>query len=104
MSTNDLKRQMSTSAAMEAELNKEKAAGLGRTARKLEALLDRCSSLKALLGSATGHQRELLVTEYQDCRKESETQRWYLYVQREALGLRRHDDVDAIYPRPPVIS
>lgn len=89
---------------MEAELNKERAMGLGRTARKLEALLDRCTTLGKLLAGTTGHQRELLLTEYQECRKESETQRWYLYVQREAIGVRRHDDVDAIYPRPPIVS
>jgi hypothetical protein len=29
------------------------------------------------------------------------TLRYYLVVQREAMGLRRHADVDRVYPIPP---
>ena len=103
MSRADLKRQLATSAALEAELNKERASGLGRTARQLEELLASCSTLRAELEHAKGDHRRVLLEEYDAVRRRAEEVRWYLMVQREAIGARRHDDVDALYPRPPVI-
>ncbi len=98
--TSDLKRQMATGAALEAELNKERAAALGRTAAKLEALIERCAALRHEARAAGSNERERLAREYDETRRESETQRWNLCVQREAMGLYRHDDVDELYPRP----
>lgn len=37
-------------------------------------------------------------------REESERQRWNLCVQREAIGARRHEDVDRLYPIAPKLE
>ncbi|MEW5739534.1 MAG: hypothetical protein AB1938_11445 [Myxococcota bacterium] len=98
-----LKKDFQTSAAMEAELNKERASALGRTGARLELHLDRCRDLMSRLRGTTGHERRALLAEYRDERAEAEKWRWYLMIQREAVGLRRHDDVDRLYPTPPAM-
>lgn len=89
--------------AWEAELNKERAGALGMTAGKLERLLE---ELKVLAGKLDqlerGDLRDLLLADYRRVREESEKQRWNLCVQREAMGLRRHDDVERYYPTAPI--
>lgn len=47
--------------------------------------------------------RRRLLAESAEARRQAEQWRWYLCVQREAIGLRRHDDVDATFPIPPII-
>ncbi len=80
-------------------MNKEKAGALGNTARKLDAALERCRALKAELDRATDASlRALLLSDYRATREESEKQRWNLCVQREAMGLLRHEEVDRHYP------
>lgn len=80
-------------------MNKEKAGALGNTARKLDAALERCRSLKEELDRATDASlRALLLHDYRATREESEKQRWNLCVQREAMGLLRHEEVDRHYP------
>lgn len=98
---NDL-QDMQNASAWEAELNKERAGALGLTARKLEALLEQCRELGAKIDSLErGALRDLLLEDYRKARTESERQRWNLCVQREAMGLRRHEDVDRHYPVAP---
>jgi hypothetical protein len=96
-----LKSELQRASAWEAELNKERAGALGITAKKLEDLLERCQTLKAELERATGPMRELLLRDYREAREESEKQRWNLCVQREAMGLRRHEDVERFFPTAP---
>lgn len=96
-----VKRDLQSATAWEAELNKERAGALGLTARKLEVLLQRCGELRDELAKARGALRELLLAEYREAREESERQRWNLCVQREAIGVRRHEDVDRLYPSAP---
>ncbi len=96
------RRDMQWGSAWEAELNKEKAGALGTTARKLELALAQCRALKLELDRATDPSlRDLLLRDYRSTREESERQRWNLCVQREAMGLRRHEDVDGHYPIAP---
>lgn len=88
--------------AYEAELNKERAGALGITARKLEGFLEKCQELKAQLEKVVDPAlKALLLEEYRAARADSEQQRWNLCVQREAMGLRRHDEVDRQYPVAP---
>ncbi len=95
---------MTQGLAMEAELNREKAGALGMTGRKLEALLTECAALAQRLAiTPHGPERRTLLQTYRETRRLAEQQRWYMYVQREAMGLRRHDDVERIYPPPPII-
>jgi len=98
-----VKKDFQTSLAMEAELNKERAGALGRTGYLLELHLAQCRTLLEQLRDATGRERRRLVAEYRVARAEAEKYRWYLTIQREAVGLRRHDDVERLYPTPPVV-
>jgi len=95
----NVKKDLQNAAAWEAELNKERAGALGLTAKKLEGLLERCRELSAEFDATTDAALQaLLLREYRETREESERQRWNLCVQREAIGLRRHEDVDRYYP------
>lgn len=89
--------------AWQSELNKERAGALGLTAHGLEVLLARCAELAEQIDRAVDRDLyELLLRDYREARAESETRRWQLCVQREAIGLLRHEDVDRYYPIPPV--
>ncbi|MGV3622771.1 MAG: hypothetical protein ACO1OB_18270 [Archangium sp.] len=93
------RRDMKWASAWEAELNKERAGALGNTARKLEVALEQCKSLARQLERATDASlRELLLRDYRTSRDESEKQRWNLCVQREAMGIRHHGEVELHYP------
>lgn len=96
-----IKRDLQNASAWETELNKERAGALSATARKLEDQLDRCTKLRDELTVAEGALKELLLRDYREAREESERQRWNLCVQREAMGIRRHEDVDRFYPVAP---
>jgi len=97
-----VKHDLQAASAWEAELNKERAGALGMTARKLETLLAECVTLGAKIDSLErGDLRDLLLEDYRRTRDEAERQRWNLCVQREAMGLRRHEDVDRHYPPVP---
>lgn len=95
-----VKKDWQSSLAMEAELNKERAGALGRTARTLETHLDKCAQLAKQLELAASDARARLLAEYREEYALALKWRWYLCIQREAMGLRRHDDVDRIYPPP----
>ncbi|MBK7860350.1 MAG: hypothetical protein IPJ65_17410 [Archangiaceae bacterium] len=69
--------------AIEAELQHERAASLGRAGRALE------RALAQWRASPTD-----------DTLKEAKTRLWYLVVQREALGLYHHRDVYQHYGVP----
>ena len=96
-----VKRDLQSASAWESELNKERAGALSITARKLEDQLERCSKLREEMSLAEGLLHELLLQDYREARDESERQHWNLCVQREALGIRRHDDIDHFYPVAP---
>ena len=97
-----LKGDLQRVSAWEAELNKERAGALGITAKKLEDLLERCQTLKGEIENATSSaMRELLLRDYREAREASERQRWNLCVQREAMGLRQHHDVERYWPTAP---
>jgi len=97
-------------AALGAELMAEAAASLGRAERRvldelelLEALRARIEHLEAQLpgGSAA---RDALVTQveaFNRHRAMAERRRWELLVQREAVGFKRNDILERLYPLPP---
>src|SRR5215207_5495169 len=96
-----LSRSESFFVAVQTELDGERAATLGRTARNLELALARCAYLNiALEGEDRPERREVLTNAYRDAREASERWRWTLCVQREAIGLHEHSWVDRIYPAP----
>ena len=63
-----------------------------------------CAKLKASLDTCPpGPKRRGLLEEYETNRLRAVEQRWYLEVQREAMGLRKHTDLDQFFPLPPAI-
>jgi hypothetical protein len=88
---------------VEVEIAREKAASLGRVGERLEASLARLAELRRRIELARPEVRPQLARRYAEERSLAATLRYYLVVQREAIGLRRHADVDRAYPLPPAI-
>ena len=82
------------------ELAEERVAALNRIAKHLEQRLDALTDLRAALNGAGGEVRAALLRRYRELRLDALRYRWYLDVQREALGLRPHETVDRYYGVP----
>jgi hypothetical protein len=85
---------------VEQELQQERAAALGRIGRRLQDLIVRLESLRAEMEHGPPLERHRLHVEYRSTWERARTYRWYLEVQREAVGLRRHEKLDETYPLP----
>ena len=75
-------------APVEKELQRERATSLGRAGAQLEQALAAWRDAQAK-GDDAG-----------ELRKEAQKRLWYLVVQREALGLRRHRELYELYAIP----
>lgn len=84
------------------ELNAERAAALMRISRTLESLIDELHAMRDHLARSTADDRSRDLAAYRELRKRALTHRWYLEVQREALGLRHHRMLDEVYEIPGV--
>jgi hypothetical protein len=84
----------------ENELRAEKAAALARIAGTLESLLAELRRRREVLAPLRGDERRRAVEAWGALRDQAKLHRWYLVVQREALGLFRHDEVERHYPLP----
>jgi hypothetical protein len=87
---------------LEREIVQEKAATLGRAGERLEAAL----AAARLLGHTLDAERDparraALLREYEAARRQAAAARLMLVIQREAIGLRYHRDVDRQFPEPP---
>jgi len=88
--------------SLEREVISEMAKTLGRVTRRLTDALERLAKTgRAVDAAADADARAKLVAEFNRRRAEAVKARWELLVQREALGFRRHEDIDACYPVPP---
>ncbi len=85
---------------IEAELRAEKAAALGRIAGALEGILVELRRRREEFDRLPRDERSRAAGAYDALRERARLYRWYLVVQREALGLFRHEDVDRHYPSP----
>ena len=85
-------------ARTEGELRAEIASSLGRVARVLEAALDELTPLDQKLRGASASAGD--AERHEVLRRRAETYRWYLIVQREAIGLRHHGDIEDRYVIP----
>jgi len=84
--------------AVEIEIEREKAAALGRTGRKLRVSVER---LRELESAWTGVPETLLQSgDYGRAVERAHRCRYNLIVQREAVGLKAHDDLDRLFPIP----
>ncbi len=87
---------------LQEEILREKAAVLGRAGERLEAALDEARALgDALDTEADPARRPALLREYEAARRRVAAAREMLVIQREAIGLRHHRDVDRQFPEPP---
>ena len=87
-----------------AQLNEERVAALVRISKTLESLLSQLSASRARLADARGGARARELAAYRDLHQRASRYRWYLEVQREALGLRHHHRLDEFYKVPPAID
>jgi len=84
------------------EIVREKAATLGRAGERLEAALAAVAGI-ARAGRAANDApaRTALAAAYERAWHAAEAARQTLLIQREAVGLRHHRDMDVQFPRPP---
>jgi hypothetical protein len=88
------------------ELQEERAAALARISRRLERLLDQLQATREQIAGGgdkdrrSDEDRARDIAAYRELHKEAVKYRWYLEVQREAIGLRHHQHLDEFYPIP----
>jgi hypothetical protein len=87
-----------------AQLNEERVSALVRISKTLESLLVQLHDSRARLADASGDTRARELAVYRDLHHRATTYRWYLEVQREALGLRQHHRLDEFYKVPTQID
>src|SRR3954471_12943001 len=94
----DFRKVQEGFALTEKEIVAEKAAALARIARTLESHVERLRGMHESLRAQPVEDRGPALAEYEELRQTALRWRWYLEVQREAMGLRRHDGMDDLYP------
>ena len=85
----------------EQELAEEKAAVLKRIVETLELILGELEALRGRYLAACPADKRLILERYEALRDRAVEYRWYLRVQCEAIGIRRHDEFDSRFPAPP---
>jgi hypothetical protein len=90
--------------AVEVHIRQEKASSLRRTGDKLDTLIAELVQEEAALRALSGPPRASRVKLYEQMRADAEYQRWCLVVQREAMGLWNHAEVELMYPIPPAVK
>jgi hypothetical protein len=79
--------------------------GLGaRAHRRRAAEHDRASARNPSSARIRVDERRALTQAYRLLLKRAMRYRWYLEVQREAVGIRSHRVIDSVYPIPPPFS
>src|SRR5687768_1150747 len=86
------------------ELNEERVAALTRISRTLEGLIADLHERRQRIRALQGPERAGEIDQYREVRARATTYRWYLDVQREALGLRPHRSVEEFYQVPSEIE
>ena len=83
-------------------LNEERVAALRRISGTLESLISQVQASRERVRQISGPEREREFAALHDLRARALKYRWYLEVQREALGLLRHDGLDEFYRVPAI--
>lgn len=93
-------------AALEREIASEIAYSLGKAAKKLEVSIARARATRDELEGAgvDAGARQALVVRYGEERALAERHLRDLMIQREALGFRRHGELQRLYPPPPRLA
>ena len=87
-----------------AQLNEERISALVRISKTLESLLSQLRDAQARVAGAEGEARSRELAKYRELHQHASRYRWYLEVQREALGIRHHHRLDEFYKVPPPID
>ena len=82
------------------ELNEERAAALTRISRALESLIAQLHQARERVFAASAEERDQAVRTFTELRARAREYRWYLEVQREAIGMRHHHNLDDFYRIP----
>ena len=82
------------------ELNEERASALQRISRTLESLIDELHAIRARMTAPDNGDRASEIAAYDELRRKALLYRWYLEVQRDALGLHQHHRLDEFYKVP----
>jgi hypothetical protein len=82
------------------ELNEERAAALVRISRMLESLIGQLHAARVHIANSDEITRQREIARYHELHRLAIRYRWYLEVQREALGLRQHHTLDEFYAIP----
>src|SRR6185295_11869899 len=91
------------------ELQEERAAALARISRRLERLLNQLQATRERITHSVDKDRRSVedrardIAAYRELHREAVKYRWYLEVQREAIGLRQHQLLDEFYRIPPEV-
>src|SRR5262245_8569178 len=83
-----------------AGLTERQEAALPRNSRTLESLIDALHATGERISMLEGDERPRALAEYARLRERAKKYRWYLEVQREAIGLRQHHGLDEFYAIP----
>jgi hypothetical protein len=83
------------------ELAEERAAALARISRRLESLIGQLHTTREQIARDRDEDRARDVAAYRELHQEAVKYRWYLEVQREAVGLTQHQRLDEFYRIPP---
>ena len=86
------------------DLNEERAAALRRISTTLSSLIDELHALREHMTQVSDAERPSAAERYRALRRHAIRYRWYLEVQREALGLRQHHRLDEFYRIPDSIE
>ena len=85
---------------IERELTEERAAALRRISQTLESLIEQLHELRRRLGDVHWSDASPELAQYRALRRSAVRYRWYLEVQREALGLHPTHGLDEFYRLP----
>jgi len=85
---------------IELELTEERASTLRRISQTLESLIEELHGLRAGIGEVHWSSQSPELAHYREVRRRAVRYRWYLEVQREALGLHPDHRLDEFYRIP----
>ena len=95
-----MRRTAETNDRIAWELNEERVSALRRISQTLDGLLAQLRMAGERVQATEGDECLEAVAAYRDIRRRAVQYRWYLEVQREAMGLRHHHRLDEFYPIP----
>jgi len=87
--------------SLETEIIREVAQALGRSEDKVNHALLELELAARAADEAPDHDRPARIARFNQLREAALQARQYLRIHREAVGFRRHHDLDQLYPIPP---